>query len=91
MATYLYIQWRKNLKKHLKGHTFFAKVNDEGVTTRKDEEFHKWDTYKYFIEYDDYLMFKHIDGSMSFLPKTEELKEIIDFTKTKIPQKILKS
>lgn len=88
MAAYLYVHWRIILKKELKGYTFTAIVSDEGVVTKQNEEFHEWNSYKYFIEYDEYLMIKHKNGGLSFLPKTEELKEIIEFTKTKIPQKI---
>lgn len=86
-SIYSYVQWEKKLAQ-TKGWSFYAELDHLGVTTRSPNEArYEWDAYTGYTEYDDYLQIAGPNGAISFLPKTPELFEVIEFTKDKIPRK----
>lgn len=87
---YRYFAWSKEIAQ-TRGWTFYAQLDDHGVTLRRDptegETRVSWSFYKNYVEYETYLQIEDSTGNFSFLPKTPELFELIEFTKTKIPEK----
>ena len=86
-----YREWSKLISLS-KGWSFHARLDEEGITTTRDhaadeETRVSWSFYKNYVEYETYLQIEHDDGNFSFLPKTPELFELIEFTKRKIPEK----
>lgn len=87
-TTHGYLQWQKKLANETQGWSFYASLDDIGVTTNINRNNrYNWDFYTNYIEYDDYLQINDSQGDVTFLPKSAELSEIIEFTKNKIPQK----
>jgi len=81
--------WSKEVAA-MKGWTFHAKLDDDGVVTQYSllpSEHRGWEFYRNYVEYDSYLQIEDQNGGFSFLPKTPELFEIIEFTRSKIPEK----
>jgi hypothetical protein len=78
------------------GWEFIAKLDDTGVTTRapqdviqdamNEESRYEWSFYQSFKDYEDYLQITDINGGITFVPKTVELMELVEFTKNKIPE-----
>jgi hypothetical protein len=64
------------------GYSFNAVLDDEGVEVSGEKT--NWDAYVGYIEYDDYLEIHGPDRAISFLPKTEDLKEVVTLTMLKI-------
>ena len=88
-CAFRYREWSKEIAS-TKGWTFLAKLDEEGVTTRHDipdERRVAWSYYKNYVEYDTYVQIEDENGQFSFLPKSPELFELIEFTKRKIPAK----
>ncbi|HSK72213.1 MAG TPA: hypothetical protein VK892_10990 [Pyrinomonadaceae bacterium] len=82
-----YNQWTKQVAA-IKGWSFYAKLDEQGVIiTRSENERLNWNFYKNYKEYDDYLEIESSQGEITFLPKTPELFEVVEFTKQKISQK----
>lgn len=81
------VYWHRTLARTTQGWGFYAKLDNEGVTTQYDEAKHAWHDYSAYIEYAEYLQIIDSTGNISFLPKNEALAEIVAFTKTKIPRK----
>lgn len=83
-----YLDWTKRIAQ-TKGWRFYAKLDEQGVITKwaLDEERRNWNFYKSYREYDDYLEIESQSGQFTFVPKTPELFEMIEFTKEKIPRK----
>lgn len=84
-----YNEWSKEILA-MKGWSFLATLDEEGVTTKHDvplEHRIAWSHYKNYVEYETYMQIEDVDGHFSFLPKTPELFQLIEFTKGKIPAK----
>ena len=84
-----YRSWTKEVEA-MKGWSFVAKLDERGVVTNftsSDEQRYDWSFYKNYVEYETYLQIEDENGGFSFLPKTPELFEAIEFTKQKIPAK----
>ena len=64
---------------------FHIKLNKNGVETEEGKK--PWSSYLFYIEYDDYLEIHEKNEAISFLPKTEDLKEIIEYTMSNIKNK----
>lgn len=87
-----YYKWHKELAGRTEGWEFIAKLDDGGVATRliqdpQEEVRQDWDFYQSYRDYEDYIQINDTGGGITFLPKTPGLKEIIEFTKNKIPEK----
>lgn len=86
-TAYGYNRWLKQID-NVKGWEFHAKLDEQGVITGTlDEQRMNWNFYKNYVEYDDYLQIESTDGDFTFVPKTPELFEIVEFTKQKIAEK----
>jgi hypothetical protein len=66
---------------------YTAILDDNGVTIKSEvaENHFSWDSYKSYKDYDTYIQINFANEGMSLIPKTPELYEIIEFTKTKLP------
>jgi hypothetical protein len=86
-SIYSYIEWERKISQ-LSGWSFYARLDEMGVTTTNPQEnWYEWSSYTGYREFDDYLEIERLPGEISFLPKTPELFEAIEFTKEKIPPK----
>ncbi|HEX8370483.1 MAG TPA: hypothetical protein VF604_18195 [Pyrinomonadaceae bacterium] len=86
-TVYGYIKWDKKISE-LKGWSFYAKLDEMGVTTMNPHENrYEWSSYTGYREFDDYLEIERLPGEISFLPKTPDLFQVVEFTKEKIPPK----
>lgn len=82
-----YLRWNKKIAA-MRGWSFYARLDEMGVaTTFPQENWYEWSSYTGYREFDDYLEIERLPGEISFLPKTPELFQVIEFTKEKIPQK----
>jgi hypothetical protein len=82
-----YRKWYRDIG-DTEGWEFYAKADELGVTTEPVSESRKeWSFYSNYIEHDDHLQINDTAGGITFLPKRPELEDLIDFTKTKIPEK----
>ena len=83
-----YFEWSRETAS-MKGWSFDAVVDELGVIVRRsfEEEQVSWSSYKNYVEFDHYLQIEDENGNFSFLPKTPELFEIVEFTKQKILEK----
>jgi hypothetical protein len=87
-AFHSYFEWEKKLAASARGYVLDVVLDDEGVTFTNDRDKRiEWDSYSYFKEYEDYLEITHSSGDISFLPKHDEIADVIVFTKSKIPNK----
>lgn len=87
-AVHSYFDWSKKLSQTAQDTELHVILDDEGVTIKNDlDKLIEWNSYSYFKEYDAYLEITHSSGEISFVPKTDELANVIIFTKTKIPSK----
>lgn len=86
-TAYGYSKWSYSIAR-IKGWDFYAKLDEQGVITNiENEERINWNYYKNYVEYEDYLQIESTDGTFSFVPKTPELFEAVEFTKQKIAEK----
>lgn len=86
-TAYGYLDWSKRIAQ-IKGWSFHAKLDEQGViVTRSENERLNWNFYKNYKEYDDYLQIECTNGNFTFVPKTPELFELVEYTKEKIPRK----
>jgi hypothetical protein len=86
LSIHTYYDWTKKLAGAAADGYLHVVLDDEGVTIKNDNDKRiEWDSYSHFKEYEDYLEITHSSGEISFLPKTDELADVIVFTKTKIP------
>jgi hypothetical protein len=84
---YGYSDWTKRVAQ-TRGWSFHAKLDELGVTTDNSQETrNNWNFYTSYKEYEDYLQIDNSEGAVTFLPKTPELFEIVEFTKQKIPRR----
>jgi hypothetical protein len=82
-----YYDWTKRIAE-TKGWSFHAKLDEQGVITNiSNENRMNWNFYKNYKEYEDYLQIECTNGNFTFVPKTPDLFELVEFTKQKIPQK----
>jgi hypothetical protein len=84
-----YRKWSKEVD-DLEGWSYHAALDDEGVVTTSDTgdtQRMQWSDYKHYVEFDTYLQIEHVDGGFSFIPKSPELFDLIEFTRTKIAEK----
>ncbi len=83
---YDYQQWSKKIDE-TRVEDYVAKLDELGVQIDREfvEERYDWDLYKNYEEYEDYIQINFVNGGMTIIPKTNELYEVIQFTKTKIP------
>jgi hypothetical protein len=79
LKTYLSITFLKE------DYSFHVKLDKYGVETNDSKK--PWHNYLFYIEYDDYLEIYEKNKAISFLPKTEDLKEILVYTMTNIKNK----
>ncbi len=86
-AFYQYFDWTKKLSATAADYELDVILDDEGVTFKHDNKRIEWSEYDYFKEYEDYLEITSKSGEITFLPKRDELAEVIVFTKSKIPNK----
>jgi hypothetical protein len=85
-SLHFYFDWMKKLSANARDTELHVVLDDEGVAIKNDNDKRiEWETYSYLKEYEDYLEITHSSGDISFLPKRNELAEVIIFTKTKIP------
>ena len=85
-----YIRWHYDLEKKTEGWEFDATLDDTFVKTYAKVEAERevpWDFYTSYREYEDYLEIRDSDSQVTFIPKTPELIEMINFTKEKIPNR----
>ena len=75
-----------NIRAIKEDHSFYVSLNQQGVQI--SQKLTPWEHYTFYIEHDDYLEIHDIENNISYLPKTNDIDEIISFTKTHIPQKI---
>ena len=82
-----YYKWHRDLG-DTEGWEFYAQLDELGVTTTVNgENRNEWNFYSSCIEHEDYLQINDTRGGITFLPKTPELAELVEFTKRKIPVK----
>jgi len=86
-SIYSSLTWKSELLQETEDNIYFAKIDDKGVTIKGEELKIYWEAYQYYKEYDDYILIKLKDSGLTFLPKTKELEEVIEFTKSKIIEK----
>jgi len=67
------------------GFSFYVKLNEDGVET-SDQKI-PWDNYVFYVEHDDYLEIHMTDKSITFLPKKDDIIDILDYTRTHIKPK----
>jgi hypothetical protein len=85
-SIYEYRDWSKRMDTY-EVQSYTAILDDSGVTIRTEitENRYSWDSYKSYKEYDNYIQINFANEGMSLIPKTPELFEIIEFTKSKLP------
>jgi hypothetical protein len=85
-SIYEYRDWSKRMDAY-EVPSYTAVLDDTGVTIKSEilESRHSWDSYKSYKEHDRYIKINFTNGGMSLIPKTPELFEIIEFTKSKLP------
>jgi hypothetical protein len=88
MTLYADSQAIKKIKSTAKNSEYTAKLDDSGVYINYPDKHHGWDEYEYYKEHDEYLEIKGKTTGITFLPKTNELIEVVKYTKTKIPYKV---
>ena len=84
-----YRKWSKEVD-DVKGWSYHAALDEEGVVTTSgtgETQRMQWSDYKQYVEFDTYLQIDHEDGGFSFVPKSPELFDLLEFTKTKIAEK----
>ena len=82
-----YLDWSNKIAQ-TKGWSFHAKLDEQGVIiTRSENERLNWNFYKNYKEYEDYLQIECTNGNFTFVPKSPELFELVEYTKEKIPRK----
>jgi hypothetical protein len=87
-AFYFYFDWLTKLSANARDYELDVILDDEGVTIKNDNNKQiTWNSYSYFKEYEDYLEITHSSGEISFVPKRNELADVIIFTKSKISNK----
>ncbi|MEP6903185.1 MAG: hypothetical protein ABJA66_15660 [Actinomycetota bacterium] len=85
---YNYFEWLNKLTASAQDYELHVVLDDAGVTIKNNYDKHiEWGSYTYFKEYEDYLEITNSSGEISFLPKRNELADVIIFTKSKIPKK----
>ena len=82
-----YSQYKDELKSKAKSVEYFVKLDDSGVYISHPKKHYGWEEYQCYIEHDKYLQLMGRNTGVSFLPKTDELSEVIEYTKSKIPNK----
>lgn len=91
MSFYAYREWYNGLADKTEGWEFVARLDDDGVSTSPvdggGQEFrYAWSHYQSYRDRGDYLQINDVNGGITFVPKTAELAELIEFTKEKIPE-----
>jgi len=66
-------------------YSFDINLNEVGVKIR--EERIPWEHYEFYIENDQYLEIHNKNKQISYLPKTNDIKELVDHLKTHIEKK----
>ena len=85
-SLYHYFDWIEKVSRNARDSELHVVLDDEGVTIKSKNDLRiEWSTYTHFKEYEDYLEITNSSGEISFLPKRNELAEVIIFTKSKIP------
>ena len=92
MSIYLICQDDTDSDDVIEDSSYDVKLDENGVyisnyTITLEPQQYSWNQYKYYIEYDDYLFIKLKNSGSSCLPKCKELSEVIEYAKTKIPNK----
>ncbi|HVE58647.1 MAG TPA: YcxB family protein [Pyrinomonadaceae bacterium] len=83
-----YFDWVKKLAAGAQDTELHVVLDDEGVTIKNEHDKRiEWSSYAYFKEYEDYLEITHSSGEISFVPKRNELADVIIFTRSKISSK----
>ena len=83
-----YIRWYGEVESKTEGWEFDASLNEMGVSTSSESSvIFRWDHYKSYKEFEDYLEIEDQAGNFTFLPKSYELSEVVEFTKQNISSK----
>jgi hypothetical protein len=83
-----YIIWYQEIGEVTVGWEFDVVVDAEGVTSRSDTSVtREWSFYKQYREYEDYLEIEDHDGDITFVPRSTDTQELVEFTKGHIPKK----
>lgn len=89
IPTLMVLIMNKEFKEKARDQNYSVKLDDSGVYISYNDKHLSWEEYLYYIEFDDYILLRHKNATISFLPKKSELNHIIEFTKSKIPNKSL--
>jgi hypothetical protein len=87
LTIYDYYRWNSSLEKTTVGWEFDATLDEEGVKTDTKVETEievPWSFYTGYREYDDHLEIHDKKDQVTFVPKTDELADVVTFTKEKI-------
>ena len=85
-SLYHYFDWLKQVSTNARDSELHVVLDDDGVILKDEADRRiEWSSYKYFKEYEDYLEITNSSGEISFLPKNNDLANVIIFTKSKIP------
>ena len=85
LTSYDYYRWYKGLEKTSVSWEFDAALNEEGVkTNQKVDREVPWSFYTGYREYDDHLEIHDKENQVTFIPKIDELVDIVTFTKDRI-------
>lgn len=83
-----YINWYREIGENTVGWEFDVVLDDDGVTSKSHSSMTRnWSFYKQYREYDDYLEIEDSDGNITFLPKTNDMQELVEFTKAHIAER----
>ncbi len=67
------------------GFSFHVKLDEDGIETCEQKM--PWEYYLFYVEHNDYLEIHTTDKSITFLPKNDEIIDILDYTRAHIKQK----
>lgn len=89
LTSYDFYSKYRGIAKTAVGWEFDATVDDDRVQTNARAETHEvpWSFYTRYREYEDHLEIHDKKEQVTFLPKTDELEDLIAFTKRKIKRR----
>ncbi|MFN0280101.1 MAG: hypothetical protein ACKVRN_16110 [Pyrinomonadaceae bacterium] len=87
ITIYAYYAWYNDLEKSTVGWEFDAALDEDGVKTDAKVETERqvpWSFYAGYREFDDHLEIHDKNEEITFVPKTDELADVVAFTKEKV-------
>jgi hypothetical protein len=84
-----YFDWVRQVNAGAADYELDVALDENGVTIKNNNDYIAWSEYAYFREHDDYLELMTKKGQLSFVPKEDHLGEIVFYTKTKIPERLV--